>query len=62
MKTFNKIILTLILLSSSITTFASASKNPISKMISAAGAAIVVFAGISLYNSYKNKNKGKDEK
>ena len=57
MKTFNKIILTLILLSSSITTFASASKNPVSRMLSAAFAAIIFFGGLSLYNSYKNKKK-----
>ena len=55
MQNYNKLLLTLILATSTLSSFAYASQNGASKMISGALAGLIFYGGIALYNSYKNK-------
>jgi hypothetical protein len=57
MKNSNKLLLTLLLVTSTLSSFAYASQNGGSRMISGALAGLILYGGIALYNSYKNKKK-----
>ena len=57
MKILNKFTMTILLVASSFPSFAAASQNAGSRMISAAGAAIVFYGAITLYKLFKNKKK-----
>jgi hypothetical protein len=57
MKNSNKLLLTLLLVTSTLSSFAYASQNGGSRMISGALAGLIFYGGIALYNSYKNKKK-----
>ena len=57
MRNFNKLSLTLVLVTSTLSSFAYASQNGGSRMISGALAGLIGYGCIALYNSYKNKKK-----